>query len=153
MCFIFILNNVINCTDESRTARSVNHYTRNKYIYHMKPNTFLSNIYNTFGHKIFIVLRRTARYVLTFIFVQRQLNMVVEVFQCSITKETTLTVCSAKSRIQIPNIYTLRYAITKITMLLQISDVVLLPLSKRSRFVVIPLLLLSFICSNINFPI
>ena len=47
MCCTFILKNVINCTDESRTASSVNRYTRNKYIFHTKPNTFFSNIYNT----------------------------------------------------------------------------------------------------------
>ena len=40
-------------------------------------------------------------------------NIVVEVFWCSTTKEATLAVCSAKSNIQIPNIYTLRYATTK----------------------------------------
>ena len=44
-------------------------------------------------------------------FVQRWLNIVVEMFLCSTTKEMTLTVCSAKSSIQIPNIYTLWYAI------------------------------------------
>ena len=30
MCCTFILKNIINCTDESRTASSVNRYTRNK---------------------------------------------------------------------------------------------------------------------------
>ena len=55
MCCTFILKNVINYTDESRTASSVNSYTRNKYIFHAEQNTFFSNIYNTFDDKIFIV--------------------------------------------------------------------------------------------------
>ena len=54
MCCTFILKNVINCTDESRTASSINRYTRNKYIFHTQPNTFFSNIYNTIGDKICI---------------------------------------------------------------------------------------------------
>ena len=37
----------------------------------------------------------------------------MEVFRLSTAKETTLAVCIAKSSIQISNIYTLRYAITK----------------------------------------
>ena len=37
----------------------------------------------------------------------------MEVFRCSTTKKATFAVCRAKSSIQIPNIYTLRYAITK----------------------------------------
>ena len=41
------------------------------------------------------------------------LNIVVEMFRGSTTKETTLAVRSATSSIQIPNIYTLRYAIAK----------------------------------------
>ena len=51
---MFDLSNVINCTDESRTASSINPYSRNKYIFHTQPNTFFSNFYNTFGDKIFI---------------------------------------------------------------------------------------------------
>ena len=54
MCCTFVLKNVINCTDQSRTASSINRYTRNKYIFHTQSNTFFSNIYNTFGDKIFI---------------------------------------------------------------------------------------------------
>ena len=54
MCCTFILKNVINFTDESRTTSSVNRYTRNKHIFHKEPNTFFSNIYNTSGHKIVI---------------------------------------------------------------------------------------------------
>ena len=50
----FILKNFINRTDESSTVSSVIRYTRNKYIFHTKPNTFFSNIYNIFGAKIFI---------------------------------------------------------------------------------------------------
>ena len=50
----FILNNVLNCTVESRTASDINHNTRNKYIFHTEPKTFFSNIHNTFGDKIFI---------------------------------------------------------------------------------------------------
>ena len=37
----------------------------------------------------------------------------VEMFRCSTTKDTTFGVCSANSSIQIPNIYTVRYATTK----------------------------------------
>ena len=37
----------------------------------------------------------------------------MQVFRCSTTKETTLAVCSTKSSVQIPNIYTLRYAVIK----------------------------------------
>ena len=50
----FILKNVIDDTDESRTVSSVNRYTRNKYTFNSEPNTFFSNIYNTFRDKIFI---------------------------------------------------------------------------------------------------
>ena len=41
-CCTFILKNVINYTDESRAASSVNRYTRNKYIFLTEPNTFFS---------------------------------------------------------------------------------------------------------------
>ena len=54
MCCTFILKNDINCTDESRTASSINRYTRNKYILYTLPNTFFSNINDTFRDKIFI---------------------------------------------------------------------------------------------------
>ena len=48
----------------------------------------------------FVPMCRTAIAALTF-------------FSCSTTKEITLDVCSAKSSIQIPNVYTLRYPVTK----------------------------------------
>ena len=54
ICCTFIVKNVINCTDESRIATSVDRSSRNKYIFHTQSNAFFSNIYNTFGDKIFI---------------------------------------------------------------------------------------------------
>lgn len=50
----FILKNFINCTDEIRIVSSVNRYTWSKYIFHTKPNTFFSKIYNAFGDNIFM---------------------------------------------------------------------------------------------------
>ena len=122
MCYVFVLKNVINSTHESRTAWSVNHYTRSKYIFHTERNIFFRNIYKTFDHKTFNAFRiknvncphvQNSSICFDVFFVQGRLNIVVEVFRCSTIKENTLSVCSAKSSIQIPNIYTHRYAVTK----------------------------------------
>ena len=51
-CMI-ILKNFINRINESRTAWSVNRYTRNKYIFHTEPTTLFSNIYNTLDNVTF----------------------------------------------------------------------------------------------------
>ena len=66
----------------------------------------------------------------------------------STIKETTFAVCSTKSNIQIPNIYTLLYVITK-NYCCYWYVVVLLSLSKWSRYVVILILLLLFFWSSI----
>ena len=157
MSCTFILKNVINWTDENRAASCVNRHTRNKFIFHTEPNTFFSNIYNTFGDKIFISFCiknvicphvQNSNVCFDVCFIYRWLNIVGEVFRCSTTKEMISAVYSAKSSIQIPNIYD-KYAITKITMLLKISDDALLLLLEQSRFVLILILLLSFIWSFI----
>ena len=62
----FILKNFINCTDEIRTASSVNRYDRNKHIFHTELNTFFSNIYNTIG-SVSLSLSEWPRFVVTLI--------------------------------------------------------------------------------------